>query len=791
MFELHSAIQAGNWEQFSASASPKVLRKEDGVNERLGNIFFEREVFSQNDLRTDQLKLSDWEREKLTGDYESGRTGMVLAASFINSGRRSEGDFSRAYGDQAWRGFVRAHTHLASIPKGALLENLSLDVIQETNRLIHAPDKGLKASLLRTVSAVGRGGTWDEGGQLRTGRQFARPEKYSASEVAALEEAGVKVMPVAKDVDGSVKAMLEYPPPEEVKPRIEQLIAELKQDLSNGADPIMAASRFQRHLVALHPFGDSNGRTSRVLMNRILAEYDLPPAIFRDQNKDVSLSPEAWRTEVATAVGRTKKFLGEVMLESKDKYLAINDIQLLAKSPDQPIVLDGNPFDVGVDGMLYDPTGRPWVAQGEEIVPLSQLDHYFLARRIIQLGKDKGTESLRRLTESNLEVYEKVSSDPTSGEKFSVRPEGRARTADSRYRLSPEPEVAKLLTELSQVKELDPATLFTIADANGTPATSTLSRYAQVDLEFWYLEQGLREGNFPDLAENLRGQREQLFVMAKEQLSSLKDASRVSPENPNGFQYRYEQMMFEASPLRFNSFDEALRTEGDQKLTVWRGDYSFARLIGMAPNNDVRQPDAKSIARERAMQNQLTNLYDDLVKLEGSAIGRQYICTTSDLSLLAKSFANTTTSQFVRIGGLPEPIKAKLFAWMDPDHGTEGMSDADKAARRQQAVERGDSVVPAEFGGKEIKDVLGIPGTIVTVKVIDREAGTVEVSGQRKAFKLVLDKDALLPGIYALGGPSFVAEQEVHGLERVYPWHIKGTYTAESLNEEFPTTSGP
>ncbi len=72
------------------------------------------------------------------------------------------------------------------------------------------------------------------------------------------------------------------------------------------------------------------------------------------------------------------------------------------------------------------------------------------------------------------------------------------------------------------------------------------------------------------------------------------------------------------------------------------------------------------------------------------------------------------------------------------------------------------------------------------MKVIDRDAGTVEVSGTRKAFKLVLDKDALLPGIYALGGLSFVAEQEIHGLERVYPWHIKDTYTAESLNEELP-----
>ena len=122
----------------------------------------------------------------------------------------------------------------------------------------------------------------------------------------------------------------------------------------------MAAS-FQRHFVALHPFGDSNGRTSRILMNRILAEYDMAPAVFQDQNADISLSPAQWRAEVAKGVARSKHFLSERWIESKDAYVGSLGLQISDKSPDHPIRIDGNPFDLGSDGLLSTrPVARGW-----------------------------------------------------------------------------------------------------------------------------------------------------------------------------------------------------------------------------------------------------------------------------------------------------------------------------------------------------------------------------------------------------------------------------------------------
>ncbi|HEU0035247.1 MAG TPA: Fic family protein [Kofleriaceae bacterium] len=789
LFQMSQAIQAGTWKQFKAPFDPGVIKLEDGVNERLGNIFFEKKVFTDDELETSKLKLSDREQQQLRGGYESGTTGMVLAASFINTSHRAEGDFSRAYGDEAWRGFVRAQAMLDSIPKGQLLEQLNVDLLIEVNRLIHAPDTGLKAKMLRTIAMIGRGGRWDHGGELREGRQYARPEHYQAQEMENLREAGVHVNQISHDADGGGgKAMLEYPKPEEVRPGLERIINTLKEDLAQpNADPIGAASQFQRHFVALHPFGDSNGRTSRIVMNRILSEFDLPPAILADQNRDISLSPAEWRSEVAKGCARSKLFLQQRQVHSKTELTEYASIRAVPASPDKPITLDGNPFDLGTDGLLYDPTGRPWVVEGNEVIPLAQLEHYVFQRRVLQAGPQGGGEMLKQHTEQTRALYDKVAADPEAGKGIVVRDDARARKADAEYKLAPDPEVAQMLAQMTDVGSLNPSQIFAIGGGTGrgTVGSATISKYAQIDLELWYVERGLREGGHDELVQQVHQHRAKLFEMAKTHLATGKDATRVSADNPMGFHYRYEQMMYDTSPLRFGSFDEALAELGDKRITVWRGDYSFARIIGMAPNNDIRQPDAKKVASDREDKAQLTNLFDDLVKLEGSAVGRQYICTTSDLALLKSAFANSQKSQTVSINMLPQMLKEMILSWMDPEF-PEGTTEAEKQEARKQAIERGDSIVPAQGGGKEIKDTFGIPGTILTVKVVDRKSGQIQVTAPRKAFELVLDKDALLPGVYALGGPSFEAEQEMHGLERVSPFSIKSTHAAEELGQEFP-----
>ncbi|MDQ3339218.1 MAG: Fic family protein [Myxococcota bacterium] len=793
LFQLDKAIKKGDT-TFEAPFEAGALKKEDGVNDRLGNIFGEKRVFSADELTPGRLMMNDSERRTLEGGFESGAAGQVRAASFINARHRSEGDFSHAYGGDAWKNQLRAETYLNDIPKGSFVDGLSIEVMQEVNRLIHTPDTGMKAQALRGLAYVGRGFKWDEGGQVRDGKQYARPEQYSTDELDNLHEAGVRT----KEFPLGMGHQLQYPDPADIRPRMNKLISDLKAELAKpDADPIAAAAQFQRHFVALHPFGDSNGRTSRALMNRILLEFDMPPAIFADQNRDMSMSPAEWRDEVAKGVARSKDYLGKSGRNSKDEYVGkVMGTPLATTSANKPITVDGLPFDLGADGFLYDPTGRPYMAQNGELIPMAQLEHYMMSRRIAAAGKDQAPNLLASTNESTRQFYDQISADPDAGKGIKVRDDGRARSADQAYKLSPDPEVAAMLAKLSDTSALDPTKAFqfdvgsswgTPGNGNGTRNSAVMSKYTQMDLELWYIEKGLRDSKQPELVEQVRANRARLFEMARAEMLKASDATRISDENPHGFRFKYEQMMHDTSPLRFASFDEAINELGDKRMTVWRGDYSFSKMIGMAPNNDVRQPDAKQVADQRTKKSQITDIYDDLVKLEGSAVGRQYICTTSDLALLVGAFANNKKSQTVSLSSLPAPIRDRLLGWMDPNF-PDGTSAEDKAKARQAALDRKESVVPTEDGGKEIRDFAGIPGTILKMRVVDKASGQVEIMAERKAFQIDLDKEAFLPGIYSLGGPSFEGEQELHGLQTVRPWKIKSTHEASTLKEEFPVT---
>jgi hypothetical protein len=74
--------------------------------------------------------------------------------------------------------------------------------------------------------------------EVVNGSQYARPE-----ELANLHEAGVET----KKFPGSMGHQLRYPAPELIRPRLNEMIAELKTNLAKpDADPVGAAAQFLR-----------------------------------------------------------------------------------------------------------------------------------------------------------------------------------------------------------------------------------------------------------------------------------------------------------------------------------------------------------------------------------------------------------------------------------------------------------------------------------------------------------------------------------------------------------------
>jgi len=62
----------------------------------------------------------------------------------------------------------------------------------------------------------------------------------------------------------------------------------------SGYDPYVLAAELQRRIISIHPFNNSNGRLSRILMNWSLENDGLPPSVLEDPNDDILVSPDEW-----------------------------------------------------------------------------------------------------------------------------------------------------------------------------------------------------------------------------------------------------------------------------------------------------------------------------------------------------------------------------------------------------------------------------------------------------------------------------------------------------------------
>ncbi len=105
----------------------------------------------------------------------------------------------------------------------------------------------------------------------------------------------------------------------EIKPRLSKLFTWLnssKKDMS----PVEIACKAHYDFVGIHPFGDGNGRISRLLMNYILFKYDYPlMTIFNKNRKPYFKSLERSQLE-DNSIHFQKWFMKNYFKENK-KYL--------------------------------------------------------------------------------------------------------------------------------------------------------------------------------------------------------------------------------------------------------------------------------------------------------------------------------------------------------------------------------------------------------------------------------------------------------------------------------------
>ncbi len=764
-FGITEALKNDTWNTFTCPNIPDHLDAAPGTGCCPGNVFFERDGYSSPELQPSALTLSKANEYRLQKGYSNGCLGQVIGGTFISGNIRSGNDFTHAYGDEAWDCYLRCWAMLDDIPRGELLNRLDLDLVTETNRLVHAPDPRLLQKFYRMVGAITRG-RWDVAGRIRVGRTITQAYTFKDAEVEHLKELGIQFHPAyARNLpEGQQYGYMEYPPPETIKNSIKALIVTLKDELSQAdPDPIGAAAKFCREFIALHPYEDSNGRTGRVLMNRILEEFGYPPAILSNADNDLTMGRDGWRQEVLEGVAHTKRYLDKTDLFSVDSLLAKEKITLPGAGEGARIIIDGFPFSQGSDGFLYDVTGRPYLASGDTLQPLAQLEYFFLARYLMAMPPKAATQKLAELTAKNAKLLQDVTAGTLSSE-FHVTNDLAAREADSHYTIRGDSPITQMIAELSNVRELDHHHLFTVKGNQGTDSSALLSKYSQADLEYWYFETALREAGNIDGANHVHSQRQILFDLAKDKISALMKPGLSSQQNPHGFQFRYEQIMYDSSPLHYTNLNEAIAAEGDDVATIWRGDYGFSGSSGITPNHDPRQTPARQDTEAKYQRQVVPHILQELNALQHNDTDSHYIAHTTDLSTLAHGASPlNATPETAPSAGLG--LAAVL-----------GDNNSGPSPMRPGFREGGVSL-------QNLTDSAQKPSTA------DRAQNT---NPPLKAFELKVPKSSLLPGMVSLAPNNAAAhEQDLHGVETVSPREIFNSYTNAELLEALPPSKTP
>jgi len=109
-------------------------------------------------------------------------------------------------------------------------------------------------------------------------------------------------------------------PPGEVKKELEELIKWYKKN-KRKIHPLILAYEFHLEYEKIHPFRDANGRTGRLILNKILIQNGYPPMIVYKENKEKYFNAIKQARE-----GRKKKYYQFMLEQTNKSYTFLLDL---------------------------------------------------------------------------------------------------------------------------------------------------------------------------------------------------------------------------------------------------------------------------------------------------------------------------------------------------------------------------------------------------------------------------------------------------------------------------------
>jgi len=238
---------------------------------------------------------------------------LLIDSKFLNTAVITENyeSIERFFGDEVWMGWLKAR--LEEQEHGT--QELSEEFINKLHTALTHQSRGSTPGQLRNSTAMGQNYLTDKHAPLsfthaecRSIRQndFLKLELtsenpprgyiyYPSLADGALEQTARYAL------TSKAQQMLTDDPTESglVRALLFDTVQWYNQVRKTGHyNPYILAAELQRRIISIHPFGDANGRLSRILMNWSLQNDDLDPSILEDPSDDLYLLLEDWVDKV-------------------------------------------------------------------------------------------------------------------------------------------------------------------------------------------------------------------------------------------------------------------------------------------------------------------------------------------------------------------------------------------------------------------------------------------------------------------------------------------------------------
>lgn len=597
------------------------------------------------------------EKTKLQFEAIGNRTEQVY---FQNASRGSEYDYLRfirrddyermskfktgpeMYGVENFKAWTGADDYLKAIPRGKL--DLSIDLINE----VHGRgSEGLNPILKKFSPIIPDGYVPTNDRVLKKRPSFGRDplfeplteEQYTVIKNNPWLEGFLEV-PGSKP--GKRRGIILYAKTQDVKPKLEKLI-KWYNDNKTTMDPVELAARFQQAYISIHPHVDGNGRASRLLMDRILAEYNIPAPIIKNTELDLYLDPKAWAKEVQDGVDEAievikkspsrgiyaeKISIGDSPVTSKAEYFGKKDGLY-----DAQITVGNQAFTLGEDGFLYSKKGIPYYLNKEEntLLPVADETYLLYSRNRVEYTVDAKTNKVKdaspkddfsydftqgfeetklknplsqsqfEVAKNHLRLIRDISKQKVDQKTIKVADYSLVNKANKEGKIFLHPSQKTVFKEaVTLPKNLTAKQVF----MKGVAQTSLekgwrmdgmqiLAQYEKMDLEYYnYLKYAQKE--FPEMVPEIMESRRKIHAAGRELLKPYLDAKKaLGPESQKILKENETFKLYDEylahSKLGFENFDEGLKKLGDDKVYLLRADHLPPRYIGFRSQEHYAQ----------------------------------------------------------------------------------------------------------------------------------------------------------------------------------------------------------